>query len=139
MFQALYLFSEHLSMSHNLSKVLCFVQDAEFQHNKPTTFAVVLWKNADIYLYIWLTETISNYSLKNLLFCYFYLRPPVSYLVALNDKLQMNADKVERNIIEAEQNLSRVSTEQLRLWITNQSQRVYHYCCLLTIKHVKAP
>ncbi|KAL1270461.1 hypothetical protein QQF64_029477 [Cirrhinus molitorella] len=34
-------------------------------------------------------------------------RPPVSYLVALNDKLQYNADKVERNIIETQQNLKR--------------------------------
>ncbi|XP_016391207.1 NACHT, LRR and PYD domains-containing protein 1b allele 5-like [Sinocyclocheilus rhinocerous] len=34
-------------------------------------------------------------------------RPPVSYLVALNDKLQMNADKVERNISETQQNLKK--------------------------------
>ncbi len=67
---------------------------------------------------------------KKILFVIFFLRPPVSYLVALNDKLQMNAKKVERNIIEAEQNLSRVSTEQLLLWITNQSQTVYVECPL---------
>ncbi|KAK2914423.1 hypothetical protein Q8A67_002822 [Cirrhinus molitorella] len=34
-------------------------------------------------------------------------RPPVSYLVALNDKLQMNAEKVERNISETIQNLNK--------------------------------
>ncbi|KAL1270471.1 hypothetical protein QQF64_029487, partial [Cirrhinus molitorella] len=33
--------------------------------------------------------------------------PPVSYLVALNDKLQMNAEKVERNISETIQNLNK--------------------------------
>uniref|UniRef100_A0A8C2C2J8 FIIND domain-containing protein n=1 Tax=Cyprinus carpio TaxID=7962 RepID=A0A8C2C2J8_CYPCA len=34
-------------------------------------------------------------------------RPPVTYLVALNDKLQMNADKLERNIIETKNILNR--------------------------------
>ncbi|XP_026071814.1 NACHT, LRR and PYD domains-containing protein 1b allele 5-like [Carassius auratus] len=34
-------------------------------------------------------------------------RPPVTYLVALNDKLQMNADKLEKNIIETKNLLNR--------------------------------
>uniref|UniRef100_A0A672Q9Y5 Periplakin-like n=1 Tax=Sinocyclocheilus grahami TaxID=75366 RepID=A0A672Q9Y5_SINGR len=50
--------------------------------------------------------------------------PPDTDLTTLIDKLQKNADKVEKNIIETEQNLNRVSTERLYLWITNQSQRV---------------
>uniref|UniRef100_A0A671RGX3 Periplakin-like n=1 Tax=Sinocyclocheilus anshuiensis TaxID=1608454 RepID=A0A671RGX3_9TELE len=41
-------------------------------------------------------------------------------MATLIDKLQKNADKVEKNIIETEQNFNRVSTERLFLWITNQ-------------------
>uniref|UniRef100_A0A671MDD7 Periplakin-like n=1 Tax=Sinocyclocheilus anshuiensis TaxID=1608454 RepID=A0A671MDD7_9TELE len=69
----------------------------------------------------------------------FHLRPPDIDLATLIDKLQKNADKVEKNIIETEQNLNRVSTERLYLWITNQSQRVSHSSCLPTNKHVNAP
>uniref|UniRef100_A0A673IU17 Periplakin-like n=1 Tax=Sinocyclocheilus rhinocerous TaxID=307959 RepID=A0A673IU17_9TELE len=53
-------------------------------------------------------------------------RPPDTDLATLIVKLQKNADKVEKNIIETEQNFNRVSKERLYLWITNQSQRVSH-------------
>uniref|UniRef100_A0A8C2H2T9 Periplakin n=1 Tax=Cyprinus carpio TaxID=7962 RepID=A0A8C2H2T9_CYPCA len=45
-------------------------------------------------------------------------------MATLIDKLQKNADKVEKNIIETEQNLNRVSTERLFLGNTNQSHFV---------------
>ncbi len=84
-------------------------------------------------MYIWLTQPVPT---KKTLF---HLRPTDTDLATLIDKLQKNADKVEKNIVETEQNLNKVSTERLFLWITNQSQIVSHSSCLPTNKHVNAP
>uniref|UniRef100_A0A673ITY8 Periplakin-like n=1 Tax=Sinocyclocheilus rhinocerous TaxID=307959 RepID=A0A673ITY8_9TELE len=62
-------------------------------------------------------------------------RPPDTDLATLIVKLQKNADKVEKNIIETEQNFNRVSKERLYLWITNQSQRCYFSIIYILLWH----